>query len=106
MSGGGSDRAGFVQVIRGRASEVSRLRALGNEAEGLLRQHRPEIIGGSIGWKPDGDFTQTVYFTSEVAARQGEANAAPELRRFMEGWQALVENVRFFDLREPLLASR
>ncbi|HEY1296586.1 MAG TPA: hypothetical protein VGJ60_26205, partial [Chloroflexota bacterium] len=106
MSGGGSDAAGFVQVIRGRAADVARLRSLGQEAEGILRQHRPEIIGGSIGWKPDGDFTQTVYFTSEAAARQGEANSSPELRQFMESWQKLVDNLRFLDLREPWLTSR
>jgi hypothetical protein len=105
MGGGGSDTAGFVQVIRGRTTDVARLRSLGQEAEGLLRQHRREIIGGTIGWKPDGDFTQTVYFTSEAAARQGEANASPELRHFMESWQGVVQNLRFFDLRQPFLTS-
>jgi hypothetical protein len=106
MGGGGSDAAGFVQVIRGRAVDVAQLRSLGQEAEGILRQYRPEIIGGSIGWKPNGDFTQTVYFASETAARQGEANSSPELRQFMESWQGLVENLRFLDLREPWLMSR
>jgi hypothetical protein len=105
MSGGGSDTAAFVQVIRGHARDVARLRSLGQEAERVLREHRPEIVGGSIGWKPDGDFTQTVYFTSEAAARQGEANPSPELRDFMESWQGLVEDLRFFDLREPWLMS-
>ena len=103
--GGGSDRAGFVQVIRGRATDVAQLRSMGREGEGVLRQHRPDVLGGTIAWKPDGDFTQTVYFTSEAAAREGERNPSPELQRFMESWQGLVEDLRFFDLREPWLAS-
>ena len=105
LGGGGSDSAGFVQVIRGRARDVAQLRRMGREGEDVLRQHRTDIIGGSIGWKPDGDFTQTVYFTSEAAARQGERNPSPELQRFMESWQGLVENLRFLDLREPWLVS-
>jgi len=70
-----------------------------------MRQYRPDVLGGSVAWKPDGDFTQTVYFTSEAAAREGERNRPPELQRFMEGWQGLVDSLRFFDLREPWLAS-
>jgi hypothetical protein len=103
---GGSDRAGFVQVIRGRARDVAQLQDLGRQAEGLLQQHRPEIIGGSVAWKPDGDFTQTVYFTSEAEARAGEAKSTPQLQHFFERWQGLIEQVRYLDLREPWLASR
>ena len=106
LLGGGSDNAGFVQVIRGRVKDVAEMRRLGSQAEGLLRQHRPEVIGGSIAWKSDGDFTQTVYFTSEAAAREGERNRAPELQRLMEGLQQLVENARYLDVREPWLSSR
>src|SRR3954453_1104463 len=36
MGGGGSDTAAFVQVIRGRARDVARLRSLGQEAESVL----------------------------------------------------------------------
>jgi hypothetical protein len=84
---------------------VARLQSLGREGESVLRQHRPEVLGGSIAWKADGDFIQTVYFTSEAAAREGETQQSPELQRFMESWQGLVENLRFLDLRQPWLAS-
>jgi hypothetical protein len=106
IGGGGSDTAGFVQVIRGRARDVAGLRSFGTEAESVLRRHRPDVLGGTIGWKSDGDFTQTVYFTSEAAAREGEAKQTQELQRFMERWQTMVEDVRFLDLREPWLQSR
>ena len=106
LGSGGSDSAGFVQVIRGRAKDVAQLRSLGQAAEGQLRQHRPDVLGGSVAWKTDGDFTQTVYFTSDAAAREGVRKLSPEMERFMASWQGLVENVRFFDLREPWLASR
>lgn len=74
---GGSDEAGFVQVIRGRATDVQRVLDLGKQVSAAVRQHRPEVIGGSFAWKDDGDFTQTVYFTSEQAARQGERQPPP-----------------------------
>ena len=106
LGGGGSDSAGFVQVIRGRAKDVAQLQSLGREVEGLLRQHRPEVLGGTVAWKPDGHFTQTVYFTSADAAREGESQRRPELQRFADAWNQLMEDVRYIDLREPWLASR
>ncbi len=42
-----------------------------------LRDMRPEIIGGTVAIAADGDFTQTIYFTSEAAARQGEQQEMP-----------------------------
>jgi hypothetical protein len=106
LSGGGSDRAGFVQVIRGRSSDLTQLQALGRELEGALRQHRPDVMGGTIAWKPDGNFTQTVYFTSEAEARANEGKRPPELQQFFDAWDRLTENVRYIDLQEPWLSSR
>lgn len=102
---GGSDDAGFVQVITGRARDRERLKALDREMAGQIRSARPDVIGGTTAF--DGDMVvQTVYFTSEKAARQGESQKPPpEAAAQIEEWQSLIENVGFIDLPEPWLNS-
>ena len=102
---GGSDQAGFVQVIRGHAEDVPRLQQLDRDTEGAMREQRPDVIGGIMAWDPSGDFTQVVYFTSEQEARAGEQRRTPELERFLAEFQALTREVRFVDLRQPMLVS-
>jgi hypothetical protein len=100
---GGSNDAGFVQVIKGRASDRERMRELGKESEAEMRAARPDVIGGLVVWHGDGnDFTQVVYFTSREEAREGEKNAATsaameEMGQLMEG------EFTFIDLEEPHL---
>ena len=67
--GGGTDKAGFVQVIQGRTNNVAELRRAAIEMEDALHQERPDILGIVIAWHGDGGFTQAVYFESEDAAR-------------------------------------
>lgn len=102
MLGGGSDDAGFVQVIRGRVEDVDRARAMMEGMDDQLPDRRPDVIGGYVGTRPDGTFAQVVYFTSEEAARQGEAGEAGEPDPFEE---LMAEPPRFLDLRDPWLAS-
>jgi hypothetical protein len=98
--GGGTDRAGFVQVIQGRTSNQAELRRVGMEAEDELRALRPDIMGMVIGWHGDGGFTQVVYFTSQEAARAGEAAMQDSER--MKEYSALMDGeMTFFDLPEP-----
>ncbi len=101
---GGADDAGFVQVIQGvYGGEGSP--ALAEEDTAELADRRPDVIGGSIGWDAGGHFTQTVYFTSEAAARAGEAQMEDlESRQRFEEWQAQVDGLRFLDLTEPWFA--
>lgn len=104
--GGGSDEAGFVQVLQGRSSQPDRLLPDEKAAE-LLRSLRPEIIGTSMGWSEEGHFTEAVYFTSEEEARRGERETEddPRLQSMREEWMGLMEEVRFLDLRRPWLIS-
>jgi len=95
LLGGGSDDAGFVQVIQGIARDVERVRTLNSQAEAWLKEHRPEVIGGTVAWHGDGGFTETVYFTTEDAAREGESKALPaDARVQLEEWLSLVEGIR------------
>ena len=105
---GGSDDAGFVQVIQGRSSDVERLITLERDLEQSLRELRPDLIGGTYGWDDQGHMTQTAYFTSEAEAREGEQGefAAPEnVQRANEQYRELVTDLRYFDLRNPWLRS-
>src|SRR5262249_50090816 len=97
---GGSDDAGFVQVISGR-SDREMLREIGLAAEEHLRRIRPDVIGGSISWHDDdpGMFTQLVYFTSEESARHGESGSSPEDIAMRDRLMGAIEGVRFVDLR-------
>jgi hypothetical protein len=98
--GGGSNDAGFVQVIQGRAKDQAEMRRRLSEMESQLRQRRPDILGMTIGWHGDGGFTQAVYFSSEDDARQQEkATEADELR---QEYLSMFDGApTFFDLSEP-----
>ena len=98
--GGGSNDAGFVQVIQGRTKDEAAMRRMFGEMEDRLRQRRPDILGMTCSFHGDGGFTQAVYFSSEEDARAGEkATETDELR---QQYMAMFEGPpTFFDLREP-----
>ena len=107
--GGGSDEAGFVQVIQGRTTDAARLRELSAQFGRRLPSLRPELLGFLVGIHDadDGTFTEVVYFTSEDAARHGERQEPPEeARELLDEEMSLLQDVTYFDLRRPWLHSR
>ena len=81
---GGSDDAGFVQVIRGSVDDPSRIKAMLADTT-LLHEMRPDIIGGTLAIESDGTFTETIAFRDEDSARQGEQKVPPpEMRAELE----------------------
>lgn len=106
MLDGGSDDAGFVQVIQGRAHDPARLQQLGRDGEAVLREYRPDIIGGTVAVHDGDRFTQTVYFTSEEAAREGERKLPPpEASAVLNEMAGLMTDLRYLDITEPWLYS-
>ncbi|MGH8867757.1 MAG: hypothetical protein ACRDYU_07160 [Actinomycetes bacterium] len=104
---GGSDEAGFVQVMTGRITDKERLREMGRRMEDALSSFRPDVLGGTVAFHADGTATQTMYFTSETAAREGERKAPPpEVQAMLDEDAELFQDVTFDDLREPWLYSR
>jgi ribosomal protein S6E (S10) len=99
---GGSDDAGFVQVIRGKVDDPARLKSILADADGL-REMRPDIVGASLAVEPDGTFTETVAFTSEEAARSGAQVAPPEEMR--DDLEYAMQNAKFYDLRNPWFST-
>jgi hypothetical protein len=103
---GGSDDAGFVQVMKGSGVDRSRVRAMDQAFERIAADARPDLIGGLRVWTGEGDYVEVAYFTSEAEARAGEATEPPEeLRATFDEYQDLMQGVTYLDLREPLLAS-
>ncbi len=128
VNDGGSDRAGFVQVIQARVADSARAwaaRGAGDESRPvlgtaqmaivrvvqrvLLQQLdptlRPDFIGGVVGFdQQDDTLTESVYFTSEAAARRGERlPLPPDAAALWHEWQAILPDARYFDLAEPWL---
>jgi hypothetical protein len=104
--GGGSDNAHFVQVMEGRSDDVAGMHELMGRHPDELHAARPEILGGMMIDAGEGRYVEAFYFTSEDAARQGEQQDVPDdVRADLEAGMAMMGDVTFFDLREPLLIS-
>jgi hypothetical protein len=105
--GGGSDDAGFVQVMRGRVGNPDGFRKFSQQPMEGLSEMRPEIIGGTVAIADDGDFTQTIYFTSEAEAREGEKKEMPEdVQRDMQQAMGDMGDITYLDLRNPWFSGR
>jgi hypothetical protein len=101
---GGSDDAGFVQVIQGKVDEPARMRSMLEQSTNMMHEARPDIIGATIAIEDDGTFTETVAFTDEAAAREGERKEMPvEMSKFME--ESTAHDVRYMDLHHPWFAT-
>jgi hypothetical protein len=109
MLEGGSDTAGFVQVIRGKIDNPDLLEAEVEEMANMMHEQRPDIIGSTLAIEEDGTFTETVAFTTEAEAREGESKAMPtteRVRHVMEDWEKMTRDVTYLDLHHPWFASR
>ena len=75
--GGGSDEAGFVQVMKVSGvdrAKVERLDASFDKFANL----RPDLLGGLRVWTGPDAYVEAAYFTSEAEARAGEKAEVPE----------------------------
>jgi hypothetical protein len=110
MGDGGSDDAGFVQVIQGKTTDVERARELDRTAQTQMKEVRPDVIGGIVAWHPEnGRFTNAIYFTSEAEARAKEKESAnaPEFEQFMKEWEAISDGEpKYLDLTEPWFSTK
>ncbi len=102
---GGSDEAGFVQVITGQARDVDRIKEL-SQQYGQYAHLRPDLIGGVIALHAEGLFTQAAYFTSEAEARAAESQEPPEeVKAVMDEENDLISSLAYIDIDEPWLLS-
>ncbi|WP_460717008.1 hypothetical protein [Nocardioides ginsengisegetis] len=102
MMDGGSDSAGFVQIIRGRIDDPSKLKELMGDTD-MLHEMRPEILGATLAIEEDGTFTETIAFTDEASARKGERLEPPEEVRSV--LDSVMAGATFYDLHHPWFES-
>ena len=91
----------FEQAVRD-AAQMRYLLA-DQDMTAMLHASRPEILGATLAIGADGTFTETVAFTDEAMARQGETIRMPEqVQRTLEN---AVAEVEYLNLRDPWFAT-
>ena len=101
---GGSDDAGFVQVMKGHGMDRERVHALDEQFEAHAASFRPDLLGGVRMWTAPDSYIEVAYFVDEAEAREGESKEPPaELAAQMGEFEALMANVEFIDIRDPWL---
>jgi hypothetical protein len=102
--GGGSDDAGFIQVMKGAGIDRDRLRVVDQAFDQHAASWRPDLIGVLRTWTGPDEYVEVAYFTSEAEAREGETKEPPpELADQMGEFEDMMANVEFLDLRDPWL---
>lgn len=104
MLSGGSDGAGFVQVMQGRVKDKQRLLELEAQAQDWMKENRPDVIGSVRAWQGD-EFSDFIFFTSEEDARVGEKQEVPTDMGSGEDWADVMGDMKFIDLRKPFFSS-
>ena len=104
-NGGGSDDAGFVQVMQGKTTDMEKARELDAQMEERMKDLRPDVLGSITAVHPEnGRYTTAIYFTSEAEARakEKEMQDSEEFKKTMAEWQAISDGEpAFYDLTDP-----
>jgi len=99
---GGSNNAGFVQIMEGTVKDRAKAEAFETpEMLAELQAARPDLIGAFRVWFDGGTCAEAAYFTSEADARKGESSA--DFSGTQNEYMALFSEMTFTDLREPFL---
>ncbi len=104
MLSGGSDDAGFVQVMQGQVKDKQRLLEFEAGAQVWMQENRPDVIGSIRAWQGN-EFSEFIYFTSEEDARAGEKQEVPAEMGSEEEWGDIMGDMKFIDLRNPFFSS-
>ena len=103
---GGSDDAGFVQIMRGSGADRARLVEADAMWADFVAAWRPDLIGGIRVWTGSDTYVEVAYFTSQAAAQVGEQTEPPaEFAQLFAEFEELMAGVEFLDIAEPLLSS-
>ena len=106
LGAGGSDDAGFVQIMHAQVADPDRMRTIEREGEEAFRRLRPDFLGGLRAWYGQRGLVAVDYFKSEKEARKGEAKEFPDaVKKQFDEWFSLLDGLRFLDLPRPWLQS-
>jgi hypothetical protein len=103
-NGGGSDEAGFVQVMQGKTTDIAKAQELDAGMEERMKDLRPDVLGSVTAGHENGRYTTAVYFRSESEARakEKEMEGSEEFKKTMAEWAAISDGEpKFFDLTDP-----
>lgn len=102
MDHGPLGKARFVQVMDGHVTDRARAIELEREADPILADARPDLLGSITVYYDDNEFTELAYFVDENAAREGEQVPVPqEFQSKFAEWQEVLNVDRYLDIREP-----
>ncbi len=100
--GGGSDAAGFVQVMRSTGVDRAQVEKMDEAFEPFMHL-RPDLLGGLRIWTGPDSCVDVAYFTSEAEARKGEQAEMPdEVTKVMAELEGMG-TTEYYDLTEPQL---
>jgi hypothetical protein len=100
--GGGSDEAGFVQVMKSTGVNRAELEKMDAAFEPFASQ-RPDLLGGIRIWTGPDSCVDLAYFTSEAEARKGEQAEIPdEMKQLMKDFENKGDT-EYLDLKNPQL---
>jgi hypothetical protein len=100
--GGGSNEAGFVQVMKSTGVDRARVEKM-DEAFEPFTHLRPDLLGGLRIWTGPDSCVDVAYFTSEAEARKGEQAEMPdELTKLMGEFEGMGQT-DYLDLTDPQL---
>lgn len=106
MSHGDLDQAHFVQVMEGHVSDHDRAIAMEEEADSMLAELRPELLGVVTAFYEQDGFTELAYFTSEADARRGERREMTgEAKAMISEWERVMNVDRYLDIADPWLTT-
>ncbi len=101
---GGSNEAGFVQVMKSHDVDREQIHAMDQEFEAVAATVRPDLLGGTRVWTGPDTCVDVAYFTSEADAREGEKKEMPpEFADRAGEFEAMMKNTEFIDLHQPWL---
>jgi hypothetical protein len=100
--GGGSNDAGFVQVMKSTGVDRAQVEKMDAAFESFADE-RPDLLGGVRIWTGPDACIDVAYFTSEDEARKGEQAEVPaELKELMSDFDGMGET-DYLDLANPQL---
>jgi hypothetical protein len=101
--GGGSNDAGFVQVMKSTGVDRTQVEKMDAAFESFAGQ-RPDLLGGLRIWTGPDSCVDVAYFTSVEDARKGEQAELPdELKALMGEFEGGMGETDYLDLTDPQL---
>ena len=103
---GGSDDAGFVQVMKLSGVDRQKVKEMDKQFEPHASKVRPDLIGGLRVWTGPDTSIDVNYFTSEEEARAAEKREPPpELAEGFAEFESMMSTAEFLDFSDPYLHS-